>query len=159
MSVTITVIDEATPLLTRLTGAPYDAALALISFTVGEEARNEAQVYPGPAHSPVIWSSARQRRAYFAKRRAAGAPAKYTRKTDPMSQRLQQSWVVERRGRVGAATKTDVAYAAYVQSAESQSPQHAATGWQTDEKIVANVVASGAVERIAVQVLGQLIGG
>ena len=159
MGVTVTVVDKASPILGRLSGPVFEAAVGRISIAVGEQVKTGMMRYPGGAASPVRWASAKQRRAYFAKRREAGLPMKYTRISDPMSQRLKQSWTVARRERMGAVVGTKATYAPFVQSEGGQSAQHAATGWVTDRQAVDEVVASGVIERIAEQVVRGLVGG
>jgi hypothetical protein len=103
--------------------------------------------YPLGKNSPVIWPSEKARRYYFAMRREAGLPMKYTRGSDPMSQRLQQSWTV-RRGNAEATLGSRATYAPYVASSEYQTEQHAATGFTTDEQAADKVIADGTMKRI-----------
>lgn len=139
------VIDGADRVLARMTLRPaFKAALRAI----GEELRGKLAQYPGHSHSPVLWSSARQRRFYFAMRREAGAPPKYTRNSDMMSQRLGPSWAVAAQGDNAVVVGTRATYAPFVQSAKQQIEQHRITGWKTDEQAIRELENSGVVERI-----------
>ena len=103
--------------------------LSDITFAVGELVRSEMAVYPGAAHSPVIWASEKSRRYYFWLRRSKGLDLKYSRNSDPMSQRIGPSWTVAHLGQTDAIASTSATYGPFVQSAEFQTAQHAATGW------------------------------
>jgi len=127
------------PLLQKFKGrATYYVALAL---------KGLMQKYPGPAHSPVIWASEKQRRWYYATRREAGLPLRYTRRADPMSQRLHAQWGISR-GETEATLGNRATYAPYAQSSQYQTAQHAATGWTTDEQAADKVMSDGTVKRI-----------
>jgi len=75
-----------------------------------------------------------------------------------MSERLGPYWFSAKHGRIGAKAATRVSYAPWVQSKERQSPQHAATGWRTDEEAIKKVVESGAVHRILKQAVRKHLG-
>lgn len=84
------------------------------------------------AIGPGDWQSEKQRRYYHAMRREQGLPAKYTRNSDPMSQRLGPSWTtrVEARGLRGiVGNRAD--YARWVQDEDRQQRMHTLTGWRT----------------------------
>lgn len=102
---------------------------------------------PAGVHSPVIWASEKQRRWYYAMRREAGLPLKYTRGSDPMSQRIGGSWAIRRQPE-SAILGNRATYAPYVQSSEYQTAQHEATGWTTDEQAAEKIVDDGTVKRI-----------
>ena len=127
------------PLLAKFADrATYYVALAL---------KGVIQAYPGPAHSPVKWPSEKARRFYFAMRRKAGLPLKYTRGNDPMSQRMQQSWTVDRR-KQSATLGSRATYAPYVASDQYQTEQHKATGFTTDKQAVDRIIDNGTMSRI-----------
>lgn len=128
-----------------------------ITTNVGEVLRAKLARYPGTSHSPVLWRSDKQRKAYFAKRREAGLPAKYDRQSDPQSQRIGPSWTVERRGATDAVVGTRVGYARYVQAERYQQPQHRATGWVTDTQAIDETERSGQIQIIAKQATDALI--
>lgn len=145
-------------LIRQLDPVRVDRALATSTRAIGELVRGKLIHYPGPAHSPVIWSSARQRRAYFAKRREAGLDARYFQQSDAMSQRLKLGWVVVRSGTVDTIVRTRVAYARYVQAAQYQTAQHKATGWVTDIQALEAVQRSGDIPRITEQAARKELG-
>jgi hypothetical protein len=132
---------------------PLKPVLKDITFAVGELVRSEIAVYPGGSHKPVIWASERQRRYYFAMRREAGLSPGYTRNSDPMSQRLANSWTLSHLGSTDALLDSKASYGPWVQNEIYQTAQHAATGWITDEKAVKNVEKSGDVERVAEKII------
>lgn len=138
--------------------ARLEAALDATVNAAAESLRLRIAQYPGPSHSPVIWRSAAEKRDYFAMRRRAGLPPKYTRQTDRMSQRLGPGWAVRRVGNLVYVVGNKATYASDVQSAERQHPQHAATGWITDRQAVAELVASGDIEKAGRQALAYLTG-
>jgi len=96
-----------------------------------------AEYPPRNTNYPLQWASANQRKAYFAKRHAAGLPSRYTRQSDPMSQRLGPSWTtaVALDG-MSATVGNKVTYARFVQTRQLQSPMHKITGWPTAEDVV-----------------------
>jgi hypothetical protein len=128
-------------------GADIDPALKAATFAIGQEIRNVLAVYPGPVQYPLRWTRA-ERIAYLSMRREAGLPAKYTRNSDPMSQRLGPSWTVEHSGQHDAIVGTRVTYAPFVQSSEQQKPMHKATGWITDEQAAGQVQESGVINQL-----------
>lgn len=117
------------------------------TLMVAKELEADARPYPGPAAHPIQWASEKQRRAYFARRREAGLPPGYTRQSDPMSQRLMNSYVVAPLGYTGARLSNSATYAPYV-IGEQQQPFHKNTGWKKLYDVAADFVASGKVQRI-----------
>lgn len=113
--------------------------------------------YPRRNTGPVKWASEKQRRWYHAMRRREGLPARYTRRADPMSQRLGQSWAAETRPN-GAMVGTRATYALWVQSSEYQQPMHQDTGWTTDEQVIDKLKKSGIIEKIVNAELKALFG-
>jgi len=139
-------------LLKQLDPARVDRALRASTFAVGQLVQGELQKSTPPAHRPVIWASAKARRYYFAMRRKAGLSMRYTRQSDPMSQRVQRGWTVLHHDRTDAIVRNKgVRYAKYVQSAKDLTAQHRATGWMTDVQAVNNVKRRGDVKRITEQ--------
>lgn len=134
------------------------AVLRASTFAVGQLVQGELQKSTPPAHKPVKWASARSRRYYFAMRRKMGLPMRYTRNSDPMSQRLQRSWTVKHQGTTDAVVGAKATYARYVQSERYQSAQHRATGWVTDTQAVSTVQKSGGVERIVLMAVKKELG-
>jgi len=143
LSVTIEGLDELQAKVSR----NITPDLQRLAVAIGEEIRKPLVANPGPAHSPVIWASPRQRAAYFAIRRKAGLPARYTRDVDPQSERLRLSWFVMPEGDTSAVVVNSASYAKYVQSAAQQQPQHRATGWVTDKDAVQKAKDAGVMER------------
>jgi hypothetical protein len=138
-------------LIRTLTPAQYDKALEATVKAAAESLRGRIAKYPGPSHRPVIWQSAGERVAYYAMRRKAGLPLKYTRQSDPMSQRLGPGWTAKRTGALEYTVGNKATYAAKVQAEAYQHPQHKATGWKTDTQAIAELRASGDIERIGRQ--------
>jgi hypothetical protein len=136
-------------LLRQLDPAKIDKVLRASTYAVGQLVQGELQKSTPPAHRPVIWSNAKARRYYFAMRRKAGLPLRYTRQSDPMSQRVQRGWTVLHHNRTDAIVRNrGVRYARFVQAAQYQTAQHRATGWMTDVQAVKNVERSGDIGRI-----------
>ena len=117
------------------------------SVKIGNQIQDRLEKSPGPSNSPVKWASRKQQIWYHASRRAAGLPAKYTRVSDPWSQKLEQSWVTIATDD-GAITGNPADYAPLVQSEEQQSAQHEATGWVTDAQAVAQIEQTDVIGRI-----------
>jgi len=146
--------------LLRDLNQPLDPVLKDITFAVGELARSEVAVNPGPSKGPVIWASEKSRRYYFWLRRSRGLDIKYSRGSDSMSQRLQQSWTIAHIGQTDALVSNKASYGPYVQggdmsAAQHQQPQHKATGWITDKEASENVEKSGDIERVAQQIIAK----
>lgn len=133
--------------LARRLGVDLKPAIRAATFAVGELVRGKIAKYP-TKHTPIQWSSVKQQRWYHAMRKQAGLPANYTRQSDPMSQRLGASWTTEHHGDTDAIVGTRVTYAKWVQSADFQWQQHAASGWVTDKQAVEAVKQSGDVPKI-----------
>ncbi len=126
------------------------------SMAIGKQLEGILSKAPGPAHHPVIWTSQKQKRFYFAMRRRKGFPLEYSRNNDPQSQRLEASWTVATRGAMGAVVGTRVNYARYVQREQNpggQQPMHVVTGWITDKQAAEQLIKSGAIPRIMRQAL------
>jgi len=106
---------------------------------------------------PVVWQSEKQRRWYHAMRRREGLPLKYTRHSDRMSQNLAKSWT-SRPEPAGAIVGTRATYSLWAQSAQYQQRMHQATGWPTDEQVVAKLQSTGIIDRIVQAELKALLG-
>ena len=132
------------PLLIKFKGrTAYYVALAI----KGVIQPYKRKFTPGNPPPYVLWASRKQQKWYHAMRRAAGLPAKYTRGSDPMSQRVSQSWAVSR-GKTSATLGNRATYAPWVASEEFQTEQHAATGFTTDREAAEKVMKDGTVKRI-----------
>jgi hypothetical protein len=151
--------DAVQRLLDGLSGRGIEQVMQSAALKIAQEARNRIMRYPGPSNSPVKWASRKQQMWYFAMRRKRGLDAKYTRISDPMSQKLRQSWAVEKAGSTGAVVGTRVTYAPYVQGQDDQQPQHKATGWETEKDAVENLKARNVVERIVMAELDSYVKG
>ncbi|MCK9357632.1 MAG: hypothetical protein M0R22_10910 [Dehalococcoidia bacterium] len=148
-------------------GAGARPVIRRVTRAVAEQVLGTIAQYPGPVHHPIQWTSAKQRAAYFAKRRKAGLPMGYTRGSDSWSQKLGPSastvhsatqigdWKLDQRGDLEAVVGTGVTYAPWVQSAAQQQPMHKASNWITDERAIARVEQSGAIERIIADAVKQ----
>jgi hypothetical protein len=151
-------IDIPADLRQALDVTQYVKALDATVRSAAESLRKLIAVEPGPSHSPVLWRHPGERLAYLAMRRKAGLPAKYTRNSDPQSQRISDSWAVRKEGTAFYIVGTKATYAAQVQSAKNQHPQHKATGWKTDVQAVDELNKSGDIERAGKQALAKITG-
>ena len=140
----------------QLSGPLLSKFKTRITYYIGVAIKGVIAAYPGPVKytrtrkdgtKGVAWPSDNARKAYFAQRRKAGLPLKYTRGSDPMSQRLQQSWTVSR-GNEEATVGNRATYAPYVASEQYQTEQHKATGFVTDAQAWEKVQQSGVVDKI-----------
>lgn len=138
-------------------GRGLGGAARAMTWGIGELVRNAIARYPGPVHHPIRWTSMRQRFYYRRMRAERGLPMKYTRQSDPMSQRLGPSWTVARRGD-NTVVGTRVGYAPWVQSAKLQQGFHKNTGWITDKEAAERVSRSGDIARIAEQAIRKELG-
>jgi hypothetical protein len=143
---------------TRLLSRSFTPIMQTITLAVGELVRDEIATYPGPVILPIEWSSAKQRAYYFAMRREEGLGPGYTRISDPMSQRLKESWTTDQVGAHDALLTSRATYAYWVQSKDGQQPFHRNTGWITDEAAVQNVEASGDIDRVASDAIARWLG-
>lgn len=140
----------------KLEPAQAEKALRRATMEIGKLVHVELTKPTPVSHSPVIWQSAKSRRYYFWLRRRYGLPLKYSRESDPMSQKLKAAWKVRRLGRNDAQVSSGaVSYAKYVQSEARQTRQHRATGWVTEATAVRNVARSGDVERVVQQAVAK----
>lgn len=157
-SVTFENQQQLEAFLAKLSPANFVKAINRAAVKIAEQIKNRLAPYPGPPSHPLKWASRKQRAWYFAMRRAAGLPDEYTRTSDPMSQKLGQSWAVQERPD-GAILGSRADYADRVQSEERQTAMHAATGWTTDVKAVEEVEASGIIGRIIEAEIADLLKG
>jgi len=109
------------------------------------DVKADASIYPGKSHSPVIWASEKQRRWYFANRKDMGY--KYSRQSDPMSERIAKSWVIQENNTFSYSVVQSATYAEYV-IGELQQPQHKATGWKKISQLIKEIRASGKIQKI-----------
>ena len=149
-------INSDAVIASSLSPDAWQKAAQVASIATAKELEAEARPYPGPANSPVIWASEKQRKYYFAMRRAQGLPLAYTRQSDSMSERLLESWAVEPYGTTGALLKNSATYAPYV-IGEDQQPQHAMTGWRKLTDVAIEFFASGKANAIFGKVFMQAI--
>ena len=140
-------LDNLQQAMNRLSGESLVKFKGRTTYYVALAIKGVIQPYPGPANSPVKWPSEKARRHYFAMRKEAGLPMKYTRTNDPMSQRLSTSWAIIR-GDTEATLGSRATYAPYVASSEYQTEQHKATGFTTDKQAAEQVMSSGVMDRI-----------
>ena len=130
-------------------GKGADSIIKALTRAVAEDIRARIAKYPGSVKYPIQWASAKQRRAYFAKRKG-NLP--YVRQSDTWSERLGSSWATEHRG-LDAVIGTKVSYAPWVQSAKKQQPMHANTGWVTDEQAIQATEDAHVPEKVLKEVL------
>ncbi len=127
-------IDELIDTLGALEARKY---LRAVMRQAGEEVKGDMATYP-PRNTnyPLTWPSARSRAAYFAIRRSRGLPSRYTRQSDPMSQRLGPSWTTRVAiDGMSATVGNKATYARLVQTREGQTQMHKTTGWPTAEDV------------------------
>ncbi len=154
ITIKITGLEEAI----RRYGADIRPAIQSACMATGEEVRAKIAKYPGgPAH-PIKWTSAKQRRYYMLMRRSKGLALRYSRQSDPMSQRLGPSWTVVKDGDLGAVVRTRATYAKWVQSEEKQQPMHKATGWKTDRQVVDEISHSDVISRHMQDAISKALG-
>lgn len=147
--VTVTGFDE---LQRKVNPVRFRLTVSAATFAVGKLFQDRISKYPGPVHRPVIWASDRSRRYYFAMRRKGNMPMQYDRLSDPMSQRLRDSWTVSHLAPYNARVTTKATYATYVQG-PFQTEQHKATGWKTVEQAADELTQSGDIEKAAGQII------
>ena len=140
-------LDKLQSAINNLTGPLLIKFGTRATYYVAVAIKGVIQPYPLGKNSPVKWPSEKARRYYFAMRREAGLPMEYTRGSDPMSQRTQQSWTIAR-GTAAATLGNRATYAPYVASSQYQTEQHAATGFTTDEQAAEQMIQSGVMPRI-----------
>jgi hypothetical protein len=149
-------IQNAADAVAFIAGPGMQQAMRRAGRVVGLELENILKQSPGRPSYPLRWASVRQRKWYFAMRRAKGLDPKYRRISDPMSQKLEQRWVTK-----STPTETIVGnpaeYGPYVQSSEFQSEMHADTGWTTDEQAYQKLERNGVVGRIVTQAIHDMV--
>ena len=150
--VVYTDLNQLTRAFAKLSGPQVNKVGERAGVKVAEELKNTLSTKPGRSHSPVLWDSERQRKAYFARRHKDGLPIKYTRNSDPWSQKSSVSWA-HKRIAGGALLGNPATYAPKVYSSEHQTAQHKATGWVTDKEAADRAFRDGTVARI---VLGEV---
>jgi hypothetical protein len=157
--VTVEGIEQLNNFLNRISGPALLRVMQRAALVIGEQLKERLQVTPGRPNYPLRWASKKQRAWYFAMRAAQSLPIKYTRISDPQSQKLEQSWSVVRRGLDGAIVGNRALYAPWVQSKERQTEMHADTGWKTDAQAVEEIERQGVIGKAIVASLkGALTG-
>lgn len=141
----------------KLDDAKVKRAIQAGSLMAAKELEAEVKPYPGPAHHPIQWASTAQQRAYFAMRREQGLPMKYTRTSDPMSQRMKESWVAEAYQALGARLANSATYAPFV-IGKQQQPFHKATGWKNLYEVADKFIQSGKLQQVFSKVIKQALG-
>ena len=149
-------LDKLNRAMQQLSGAGLSMFKRKVTYLVATAIKGVIQPYKRKHSGPVIWPSEKARRYYFAMRRKAGLPMKYTRGSDPMSQRVQQSWVV-RSSKESAVLGNTATYAPYVASDQYQTEQHKATGFTTDKQAAEKVVNGPAMRRIIDENIRQML--
>lgn len=149
-------LDQLNATLASLTGPGLAAVIQRSALQIGHELVNKLQRYP-TRKGPVQWDSPKQRAWYHAMRKAKGLPLKYTRRSDPMSQKVGQSWGVTKFGNTGAIAGNRATYSHFVQSAAHQTGMHEATGWPTDEQAVEELDRGNRIPKIVMGNLDKFI--
>lgn len=127
-------LDELIDTLGALEARNYMRA---VMRQAAEEVKGDLATYP-PRNTnyPLRWASAKQRAAYFAMRHAKGLSPRYTRQSDPMSQRLGPSWTTRVAiDGMSATVGNKSTYAPLVQTRKGQTQMHKTTGWPTAEDV------------------------
>lgn len=138
-------LDIPASLRRKLDPTRFQKAVQGGALMVAKELEGEARPYPGPVVHPIAWVSDAQRRAYFASRK--GLPPGYTRQSDPHSESLMKSWVVEPVGQTGAKLANSATYADVV-IGERQQPFHKKTGWRKLVDVAAEFFKSGTAQKV-----------
>ncbi len=142
--------------LLKIAGADLRPTIRAILHGIGELIRDQMQPSPGPVHKPIIWASQKQRRYVMMLVRKFGP---WVRETHSLSQRMQGGWTVKDLDDYHVKVGTHATYGPWVQNAEMQTAQHRATGWMTDDRAIANVAASGDLERVAAGAINRFLEG
>ena len=146
LSITIHGLDQ---IRAKFAQEGWDGKIKALTRGVAEDIRERMARYPGPVKYPIAWTSPKQRRAYFAKRKGMGP---YVRQSDGWSERLGPSWTTENRG-LDAVVGTIVTYAPWVQSKDRQQTMHANTGWVTDELAIQGAIDADVPRKVFEEVL------
>ena len=146
-TVTINGLDQ---LRAKLSQGEWETKVMALTRGIAEDIRNRIASTPPPVHYPIQWASAKQRRAYFAKRKG-NLP--YVRETDSMSRRLLAGWTTENRGLDAVVGSGDIFYAPWVQNAQQQQAMHKATGWVTDEQAIKGALDADVPRKVFEEVL------
>lgn len=111
-----------------------------VLVALGSDVKSNVARAPGPVSHPIRWASERQRRYYFAMRRAAGLPIGYTRESDPMSERLLGGWnqAVSADG-LTVTVGNRASYGRFVMDETYQQGMHKDTGWRTIQQIAKEI--------------------
>lgn len=151
--------DKIQQMLARLTGPELTKAVTVAGRKIGTAIKVRLMRYPGRPSYPLRWASVKQRKWYFAARRADDLPIEYTRMSDPWSGQLKTSWDVSPFGPMGTVVRSNAPEAVWTQSSEFQTAMHRETGWPTDESVVTELDQSGVIIKTVVGEIGRLIEG
>ncbi len=151
--------DKIQRMLARLTGPELAKAVKVAGRKIGTAIKVRLMRYPGRPSYPLRWASQKQRAWYFAARKADGLPIEYTRMSDPWSSQLKTSWEVAAQGATDTLVGSRAPESVWTQSSEFQTEMHKATGWQTEEQVIAQLDQSGVIIKTVVGEIGKLIEG
>ncbi|HEX6293429.1 MAG TPA: hypothetical protein VFZ66_29880 [Herpetosiphonaceae bacterium] len=137
----LSVLDKADP----------EPLARVIGVAVAEEVRNEVTPYPLAARKPQPFTSAKQRRFFFAALKKGQITVPYRRGSDPRSETLGRKWIIQP-GAGGATLTNTASYSDLVQNKKKQAPYHKGV-WTTDEDAARKVEQSGVAAKIAEDVI------
>lgn len=147
------------PELTRLLSGPQmQTAMRAATKAAAAVGQDRIAKYPRPSRKKMTFTSDRQRRAFFAKRRSGEIEVPYRRGTSPGSETLGRRWHIRQHGAIGHVLTNDASYAPLVHGADTQAAYHKGN-WKTDEGLARELEASGDLERIAGDALAAQLGG
>lgn len=146
IKLTVTGLDEAM----RLLNLQLQQAAQTIGVAVAEATRNEVSPYPGARRARQPFQSDKSRRYFFAALRSGAITVPYRR--DGL---IGRSWQVWPTG-TGAELTNNARGVDWVHSATWQAWYHKGN-WETDEAAARRVEDSGLPERIATDVVNDLI--
>ena len=150
-------IDGLNRLKNKLGAVEGTRFMAGVLNAVGADAKDALATPPGPVHHPIRWTSEKQRRYYFAMRRKRGLPLKYTRESDPMSEKLLGGW--NQRSEDGGMTVivgTRASYARFAMDERYQQGFHKDTGWKTIQQHARELMPK--LRKKAAQALRRVLG-
>ena len=140
-------IDAAARLISQDLTAVLDAAILALSL----EVQGRIAPYPSARRQKQPFTSAKQRRGFFAKLRKGQIKVPYQR-----TGQLGQKWVAER-GSGQIRVRNMRRGAKYVHSESEQSKYHAGN-WKTDKGVADQVTSDGTAARVVEQALKHTFG-
>ena len=146
IKLTITGLDEAM----RLLHIQLQQAAQTIGVAVAEATRNEVAPYPGASRKRQPFQSDKSRRYFFAALKSGAITVPYQR-----TGLIGRSWQVHPTA-TGAELTNNARGVDWVHSARGQARYHKGN-WETDDAAARRVEDSGMPERIATDVLNDLI--